>query len=274
MILIGEAGGTKSDWRLIDGDMVNSFSGSAFNALTGNSEQLLNTLKTLTDFSKVTKVYFYAAGMLPSQKEIHMPVFAGFFSGAAIKLETDVLGAAKALFQRKRGVVGILGTGSACCTFDGECLIGRVPSLGYILGDEGGGFYLGRRWTRLYLRQQVPVDLNALFLRQYPDFHEAQVLEWTKDRATLVSNLAGLTTFLKENEQHPFITHLIETAFLDYFKACAPSVNTGEPWGFTGSVAFHFQERLKICAQRLDIRIEQIISSAIEGLTHYHQTYG
>ncbi len=274
MILVGEAGGTKSEWRLIDGDLVKAFSGSAFNALTGNSEQLLSALNIFTDFSKATNVYFYAAGMLPAQIELHRPIFMRFFPAASVHLESDVLGAAKALFQRKPGVVGILGTGSACCAFDGERVSGRVPSLGYILGDEGSGFDLGRRWTRLYLRHQVPADLNALFLRQHPDFQEALVLEWTKDRAVLVSNLAGLTAFLKENEQHPFISHLIETAFLDYFNACVSLMRSIEPWGFIGSVAFHFQERLRASAQKLDIRIEQIIPSAIEGLTHYHQTYG
>ena len=58
-----------------------------------------------------------------------------------------MLGACRALLGEVAGVACILGTGSNSCLYDGERIIANVSPGGYILGDEGSGAWLGRRFA-------------------------------------------------------------------------------------------------------------------------------
>lgn len=57
-----------------------------------------------------------------------------------------------------RGVVCIAGTGSACMSFEKQRgrleVVGRAGGWGWILGDEGGGFHVGREAVREVLRER------------------------------------------------------------------------------------------------------------------------
>lgn len=54
-----------------------------------------------------------------------------------------MLGAARAVCGHKEGLACILGTGMNSCLFDGNHMTKNVPSLGFILGDEGSGAVMG-----------------------------------------------------------------------------------------------------------------------------------
>jgi N-acetylglucosamine kinase-like BadF-type ATPase len=57
-------------------------------------------------------------------------------------------------------VVCIAGTGSICVSFDDEIEeLGRIGGWGWMLGDEGGGFYVGREAIRQLMRIR---DLESL----------------------------------------------------------------------------------------------------------------
>ncbi|MFF7993539.1 N-acetylglucosamine kinase [Kitasatospora xanthocidica] len=47
-----------------------------------------------------------------------------------------------------RGTVLIAGTGTICVRLDGDRTLARSGGLGWLLGDEGGGFWLGREALR------------------------------------------------------------------------------------------------------------------------------
>ncbi|MFE9425121.1 N-acetylglucosamine kinase [Kitasatospora sp. NPDC006697] len=47
-----------------------------------------------------------------------------------------------------RGTVLIAGTGAVACRIDGTEVTARAGGLGWLLGDEGGGFWLGREAVR------------------------------------------------------------------------------------------------------------------------------
>ena len=71
---------------------------------------------------------------------------------------SDMLGAAKALFNNKPGIACILGTGSNSCLYDGEKIVENISPMGYILGDEGSGAVIGKTF------------LNCLYKGAHRDF--------------------------------------------------------------------------------------------------------
>ena len=89
------------------------------------------------------------------------------FNKAYIEINSDLLGAARALLGKDKGIASILGTGSNSCLYDGEKIIANIPPLGFILGDEGGGAYLGKRLLADYLKKIMPDDVSELFSDKY-----------------------------------------------------------------------------------------------------------
>jgi N-acetylglucosamine kinase-like BadF-type ATPase len=59
------------------------------------------------------------------------------FTKADILVKEDLLGAAYAVYRGKPTMVCILGTGSNSCYFDGKDIKVELPSLGFLLGDDG-----------------------------------------------------------------------------------------------------------------------------------------
>ena len=64
-----------------------------------------------------------------------------------IEVDSDLLGAAKAACGLKAGIAAILGTGSNSCEYDGNSIVKSIPPLGFILGDEGSGAVLGKKFV-------------------------------------------------------------------------------------------------------------------------------
>ena len=105
----------------------------------------------------VNHIRFYGAGCSGQWNSIVQNVLARVFPQAStIKVDSDLMAAARALFGERAGIACILGTGSNSCMFDGDRIVDNVPPLGYILGDEGSGAVLGKLF------------LNALFKRALP----------------------------------------------------------------------------------------------------------
>ena len=82
------------------------------------------------------------------------------------------MGAAKALCGNEKGVACILGTGSNSCYYNGKTIVKNSPGLGFILGDEGSGAYLGKKVVQYYLYNTYDPDLMDRFNAKYsPQAH-------------------------------------------------------------------------------------------------------
>lgn len=111
------------------------------------------------------RVYFYGAGCANLDKKniLEASLVAQFKT--PISAESDLLAAARGLLIDKPGIACILGTGSNSCLYDGERIIKNVRSAGYILGDEGSGAAMGRRFLSDYLKNLTPKDLCDAFMK-------------------------------------------------------------------------------------------------------------
>ena len=154
MILIADSGSTKVHWCLVtaSGQCSDVFT-DGINPLFQTSDamrnsicnQLLPQIAPLLWAGTLTHVFFYGAGCTPEKKGFVQKALEAVFKKAEVSVESDMLGAARGLLGRNAGVACILGTGSGSCFYNGENIEWCVPSLGYILGDEGSAAVLGKR---------------------------------------------------------------------------------------------------------------------------------
>ena len=109
-------------------------------------------------------MHFYGAACRRAQKaEVIAAAMRQLFPNAKAHVTEDLLAAARALLGREPGFAAILGTGTNSCLYDGEKITYNVDSLGYFLGDEGSGSYIGKRLLRDYLRGLLPDGLQEVF---------------------------------------------------------------------------------------------------------------
>ena len=63
MILIGDSGSTKTDWRLIEASNISALQSQGLNPNICSDNDIKNAILSLSlDFNSITKVYFFGAG--------------------------------------------------------------------------------------------------------------------------------------------------------------------------------------------------------------------
>ena len=115
--------------------------------------------------NKISAIYFYGAGCTPEKKEIvKCCLLEVVGDNILIEVNSDLLGAARALFGKENGIACILGTGSNSCYYNGETIDKNISPLGFILGDEGSGAVIGRLFVGSILKNQLGEELKIKFL--------------------------------------------------------------------------------------------------------------
>ncbi|HHT61449.1 MAG: ATPase [Paludibacteraceae bacterium] len=278
MILIADSGSTKTDWRLIsEKEEVKSVSTPGINPFYQTEEEIENQISTLLypelmGFS-VKKIFFYGAGCaFEDKKQIVKNAISVSFPKAQIEIESDLLAAARGLFLKEKGIACILGTGSNSCFYDGKNIIHNVSPLGFILGDEGSGAVLGKKFAADCLKNQLPEKLKDKFLKQY-DLTPAQIIESVYKKPFPNRFLAQFTRFLSENIAEPSIYNIVFDSFTEFFTRNIMQYNNYKdyPVCFIGSIAYYFKDVLEVAANELDIQIGIIYQSPMPGLIKYHQ---
>ncbi len=276
MVIIADCGSTKCDWLLIHGGRDQTLENTVgFSPFFHTTEEITNILKTeLVPKLKpetVKEVYFYGTGVHDEHRaEIVEKAIKAVFPNAKIEVEHDLLAAARATCGHHAGIACILGTGSNSCYYDGEKILDNVPSLGWLLGDEGSGTHLGKALVRAKFYRELPADLNIAFDHAYPEGMDA-----IKDRVYekgANAYLATFTRFLGDHIEHPFVQHLVADClgeFLDR-QACKYSGYQHVPVHFVGSIAHHFQEVLLKCMEDRRLKPGVIIRKPIYPLADYH----
>lgn len=268
-ILIGEAGGTSTQWRLADSGKIRQFVTKGYNPQTGELLELVSDLKSeMLNLDQVSHLFFYAAGLVNDhQKELTRESLAAHFIQAHIEVENDVMAAARGLCGKSAGWIGFLGTGSGLAYYDGESVTKQVPSLGFILGDEGSGAYMGKRLTRDYFRGKLTDQVRDLVAHEIGEL--GIELKQIYQRNAGSAHLARLTKVLHANQHIPYIHQLITSSFESYFEAFLDD-GIDEPIHFTGSIAFYFNGLLRDVAASRGLTVGKIIKSPIAGLVLFH----
>ena len=180
-------------------------------------------------------------------------------------------GTAKALFGDQKGIASILGTGSSTCFYNGKKISKVIPGLGFILGDEGSGAYLGRKVVQYYLYKTFDADLMAAFEDKFKET-KATILQKVYKESLANRYLASFTHFLAENRGHYMIENIIEDGLNDFFFTSLCKFNEAwkYPIGFTGGVAFGFKDVLKDLCYAYSFELGTVLKEPMNGLIAYH----
>ena len=277
MILIADSGSTKTDWVLVDDDLnQHPISTRGINPFLLTGEQIENILVTEIhigiDKSLIKEIYFYGAGCSDETRcGMVRDALKKIFSDAAIEINHDLLGAARALCGKQKGIVAILGTGSNSCLFDGQKISEQIPSLGYILGDEGSGACIGKKFIASYLYREMPEELLTI-LDKESELKKEEILA-TLYRAEMPSGyLAGFMKYVQQNIFNVYVSSLVKNCFTDFFDRhiCRYSLHKELPMHCTGSVGYYFREILKEVAGKKNIRLDKLIDKPVNSLVEYH----
>ncbi|MCL2682164.1 MAG: ATPase [Bacteroidales bacterium] len=278
MVVIADSGSTKTDWYWINSKgELKTVQTIGLNPYFLDADGILNILKKdlypFLDNKKVEQVFFYGSGCAtPHKKQEVEYALDFFFIHADIEVENDLLGAARALCGSESGLVCILGTGSSSCVYDGKQIIERLPSLGYLLGDEGGGAFLGRNLVSAYFNNELPDHLKKIFEQKYPT-SLAEVLEKVYRQPFPNRYLASFVEFLIENKSDTFVKDLVGLAFDDFFRKQVLRYDNYDkyPLCFVGSVSFGFADELHESARKHGLEISKIEQTPLNGLLEFHR---
>jgi len=292
MRLIIDAGSTKMEWILLDGNEVKlRFQTDGFNPNYADRQCLENMVSSVetrfiaspmddndVPFSRRDKsaslqfIHYYGTGCGNKQNcQIIKAIFQQRFPDAEIHVTHDTMAACHAVLGHEKGIACILGTGSNSCLYDGEKITAEAVSLGYLLGDEGSGMHIGREVVRAYFYGFMPEDLRQQFDGEYhlelKDFiqrlyHEGQPSKY----------LASFAKFAGDHQKHPFIHDLVKQCFRAFIEAFVLRFEGGEKMkvSFIGSVAFYFQDILKEVLSDYGLTMGEVMQAPAEGLIRYY----
>lgn len=276
-ILIADSGSTKTEWRLLEGKSnkpvftqgLSPYFFSWAQITTILEKELLPKIKNLVP----DKIFFYGTGCSnPENVGIIKKSLRPLFKKAEISIDHDLMGAARALCGNEKGIACILGTGSNSCYFNGKKILKNSPGLGYVLGDEGSGAYLGKKVIQYYLYKTFDEDLMDRFNGKY-NLNASQIFDAVYKQLLPNRYLAGFTNFLVENRGHYMIENIIEDGFNDFFfnHLYKYSESWKHPIHFTGSVAFGFKDVLKEMCNSYELQLGKVLKTPMEGLVKYHE---
>jgi glucosamine kinase len=278
MILIADSGSTKTDWRLLAPDgTITQAKTVGFNPYYQDTDNIHSALEgsLLPQLAgeKPSQIFFYGAGCGSEEKRSVVAQALGMaFPGSEIRVQHDLAAAARALCGREPGIACILGTGSNSCLYDGTEIVRNIPPLGFILGDEGSGAYLGKKLIQAFLREELPADLQENFAKRY-NVTKDDVLDRVYSQPFPNRYLASFAKYGFDKRRHPAIYPLIHRSFSDFFEnhICRYPGYSALPVHFVGSIAFYFGDILRQIARERQVRVQHILESPIAGLTLYHQ---
>ncbi|MDR1738999.1 MAG: ATPase [Candidatus Symbiothrix sp.] len=273
MLLIADSGSTKTTWAFIKSKSL-IYTTSGMNPFFLSDTDLLHILQTelpLPD-EPIDTLYFYGAGCTPEQQPKMAQCLSEYFHPKHLSVESDLLAAARSQCQQTAGIVGILGTGSNSCRFDGEKIVEHIAPLGYILGDEGSGADLGKHLIADILKQQLPSEIIRNFHEQYPQT-TADILEKVYRQPYPNRFLAQFSPFLASHIDYPEMASLVERRFDSFVKRnllLYPDAHN-LPIHFVGSIAFVFRRQLEKIMRRHYLRLAAIHQTPMEGLIQWHK---
>lgn len=278
MIILSDSGSTKTHWLLMTANgHAQDFYTEGINPVLQSPAQiqtvldhLLSQIGSLLWAGTVTHVFFYGAGCTPEKKVVVRELLEQVFKKATIEVESDMLGAARGLLQRDSGIACILGTGSGSCFYDGQKITATVPSLGYILGDEGSGATLGKRLVSDALKNQLPSELKEALLREY-NLTQADILDRVYHQPMPNRFLAELSQFCARHLANPAIRQLVYDHFDAFVKRNLLQYEKRQV-SFVGSIAFYYKEILETVLADNHLTLGSIMKDPIEGLKQYHQS--
>ncbi|ETN96193.1 BadF-type ATPase [Zhouia amylolytica] len=280
MILIVDSGATKADWIALDETGEQLFTtqtlGLSPEVLTKEIivERITNNFDIYKNRKMVTNLFFYGAGCGTERMRNFMKdIFQEFFLNGEISVKEDTYAAIYATTKPgEKAVVCILGTGSNCSYWDGDDILQKVDSLGYILMDDCSGNYFGRQLLRDYYYNKIPADLARLFSENY-DLDSDTIKNHLYKQPNPNTYLATFAKFLIQNKENDYAQRLIAKGMQLFVDNWISQYEQAKdvPVHFVGSISYYLKDELKKVLEANNLRMGNVLRRPIDGLVSYHR---
>jgi Predicted N-acetylglucosamine kinase len=279
-LLVCDSGSTKADWCMINKNEKRTyFTTCGMNPYNISHEAICEEIESVLcsaiDPKEVEDFVFYGTGCGSQAKCDELKdLFSTYFTCASVNIEHDLMGAARALCGNKAGLCAILGTGSNSCLYDGKNITHNVPSLGYVLCDEGAGTNIGKLILRNYLRHLLPEDLDKEFKALHPGA-ESDFLNRLYKGTRPNNYLASFAKFVTDRQDNEYCRDLIAQAFSSFFEYQIKSYPNYEKYkvNVVGSVGYYCKYVFKQVAEQYGLEPGKFIKAPLESLIQYHFSF-
>lgn len=274
--IIADIGGTSARWALVPATGPVQFLPSlpGFNPAVGDPRPMVGGLMDVLPSDlrgSSVQVHVYGAGCGHPDRQARMrEVLSGIWDAGQVRVESDLLGAARALHGGDPGLALILGTGMNIGHYDGRDLHCPMPSLGFVLGDEGSGADIGKHLLHAFFHGEVPDELLPLLFKDAPTVADAiqQVHRGPSPQAWL----ARFTGAVAPHLGHPWLRALIDDRFDRLAALIAryfPEAQRGEVRA-VGSVALGLQDALGPALAAQGMRLGRVVNDPLPLLVAFH----
>ncbi len=278
--LIIESGSTKVDWALVDqatGEILQAWNSPGLNPYHQQESDIRAEVSTgilpaQAMANEILHVFFYGAGVTGEAKaQALKSALCQSLPNATVEVCSDLLAAARGLFDATPGIACILGTGANSGLYDGRTVVDNVSAGGFILGDEGSGAWLGRQLLSDFLKRLMPEPLRTIFEKKY-ELTTLTILEQVYRKPFPNRYLGSFSHFLNEQISEPYCRELVRRGFSEFFERnlCRYANATRYPVSAVGSIAVEFQDIFREVAVQYGFTVGQMVRSPLDGLVRCH----
>jgi N-acetylglucosamine kinase-like BadF-type ATPase len=268
-ILVCDSGSTKADWLYANGESEEAVRTDGINPVRDSGESINRIVASLPDW-KPECIYFYGAGCIEPYSASVRKALQERFPKALVSVESDLLGAARALFGHKEGIACILGTGSNSCLYKNGQITANVPPMGYILGDEGSGAVLGRQLVSDIVKGQLSQELKDAFMEEF-QLTPALIVENVYRKPAANRFLASLCPFLSKHRDYDEIQRLLASEFERFLRRNVLLYNRPDlEIRYVGSISVHFEHELRNVHAKMGLKMGNVLASPVKKMMFFH----
>lgn len=278
MTIIADSGSTKTTWMQVEtGHKVVT---EGLNPHFTTDEVFLAACslvrQKLSTFHFPLSIYFYGAGCgSERQRERVKGLLQRAFDTDQVEVETDMLGACRAVCGHEPGLVGIIGTGSNACYYDGDRITHQAVSTGYILGDEGSANHVGRRLLHGYLTGWMPYNVQELFHKVFPMTNEA-FMDAVYHQPNANRFLASLAPFALRNVRFTYCFFTVVDCLKEWYNCQLEEIITMshihcKEVNIVGGFGAAIKSPWKRVEEDCDIVVKKKVADPINGLRQFHR---
>ena len=274
--LIVDSGSTKADWVAISkGEVLWTEQTQGLNALLCSKDDLISLVGSSANIKSIQSekinLYFYGAGCMKKEAAEKMAsILKTQFIIANIEARSDLLGAARAVSDKEPFVLSIFGTGSAHSLYSNDKLEMRSASLGYLLGDELGGSWLGMQVFRDYLRNGLPENIRVCVLELTDGKEKHELIRELYFSNQANRYLAKFAPPLIQNQTEHYSHEILMKGFDIYFKHHLSKYPETKEIRMVGSVAYLLQDFLRNQLTKKGLHLAKVLKQPIDSLVDYH----